>query len=336
MPAKNRRSRRQFLQALVLSTGILTLLSACGTLVSPAQPARVPRIGILFRRIEAPGYAAFQQGMRELGHVEGQTFTVEFRAHEGKPELVPPLAAELLQQKVDLIYTSTTPTALAARQASSEIPIVIAATGDLVALGLVASLSHPGGNVTGVVTLAPQLSGKRLELLREAVPRMSRVGLLADAAVVDTGTEVQETRVAARTLGLSLEIAAVRGRDEIESAFATLVGADVGGLLVDETLFHRTGPDVLAELAARHRLPAIYTLREFVDQGGLLSYGANFVDAHRRGTAHIDKILKGARPADLPIEQPTTFDFVVNLKAAQALGLTIPPSVLQQATEVIQ
>jgi ABC-type uncharacterized transport system substrate-binding protein len=335
MPATYRRSRRQFLQALVLSTGGLALLSACGTPPAP-QPARLPRIGILFRRIEAPGYAAFHQGMRELGHVEGQTFTVEFRAHEGKPELVPQLAAELLQQKVDLIYTSTTPTALAARQASSEIPIVAAATGDLVALGLVASLSRPGGNVTGVVTLAPQLSGKRLELLREAVPRITRVGLLADAAVVDKGTEVQETRAAARTLGLPLEIAAVRGRDEIESAFATLVGADVGGVLVDETLFHRTGPDVLAEVAARHRLPAIYSLREFVDQGGLLSYGANFVDAHRRGTAHIDKILKGATPADLPVEQPTTFEFVVNLKTAQALGLTIPQSVLLQATEVIQ
>ena len=147
---------------------------------------------------------------------------------------------------------------------------------------------------------------------------------------------MQETRVAARTLGLPLEIAAVRGRDEAESAFGTLVGADVDGLLVDEDLFNRTGPDVLAELAARHRLPAMYTLREFVDAGGLMSYGANFVDAHRRGTAHIDKILKGAKPADLPVEQPTTFDFVINLKAARALGLTIPQEALMQATEVIQ
>jgi putative tryptophan/tyrosine transport system substrate-binding protein len=190
--------------------------------------------------------------------------------------------------------------------------------------------------VTGVVTLAPQLSGKRLELLREAVPRISRVGLLADAAVLDKGIEVQETRVAGRTLGLPLEIAAARGREEIESAFATLVGAGVGGLLVDEDLFNRTGPDVLAELAARHRLPAIYPLRESVDQGGLMSYGANFVDAHRHGTAYIDKILKGAKPADLPIEQPTKFDFVINLKTAQALGLTIPQEVLMQATEVVQ
>ena len=330
------RSRRQFLQALVLAAGSLALSSACGAPVAPAQPARIPRIGVLFRRIEAPGYAAFHRGMRELGYVEGQTFTVEFRAHDGKPELVPQLTAELLLQQVDLICTSGTPTALAAAQAARDIPIVVAATGDLVALGLVASLGHPGGNVTGVVTLAPQLSGKRLEVLREAVPAISRVGLLADATIEEDRIEVQGARGAARTLALPLEIAAAQGRHELEGAFAALVAAGVGGLLVDEDLFHRVGPDVLVELAARHRLPAIYPLREFVDQGGLMSYGANYVDAHRRAATHVDKILKGAKPADLPIEQPTTFDFVINLTTAKALGLTIPPSVLQQATEIVE
>jgi putative ABC transport system substrate-binding protein len=274
--------------------------------------------------------------MQELGHVEGRTYTVEFRAHEGRPESVPGRAAELLEQNVALLCTSGTPTALAARQVSGTIPIVVAATGDLVALGLVASLSHPGGNVTGAVTLAPQLSGKRLDLLRTIVPGLSRVGLLADASVSESGAEVQETRRATATVGLPLDIATAASFTDLDYAMTALGAAGCGGLLVDEDLFHRAGPSALVELAARHRLPAIYPLREFADEGGLLSYGANYVDAHRRGAAYVDKILKGANPAVLPVEQPTTFDLVVNLRTAQILGLPVSRSLLQQATAVVQ
>jgi putative ABC transport system substrate-binding protein len=333
-------SRRLFLQSSLALAGV-GLLSACDLLPPQARPSKkVPRIGFVGSGRPGgigPGYVAFQQGMQELGHVERQTYTIEFRATEGRPERASELLAELVQQPVDVIYTSGTAVALAARQATSEIPIVIVATGDLVRLGLVPSLSRPSGNVTGVVTLAPQLSGKRLELLREAAPQISRVGLLAPADVLDPGLEVQEVRAAARTLGLPLEVAAVSHRDEFESAFAALASARVEGLLVAEDFLYGASRAPIVELAARHRLPAIYTLREFVDGGGLMSYGPNFInDAHRRGAAYVDKILNGAKPADLPIEQPTTFELVVNLKTAQTLGLAIPRSVLLQVSELIQ
>jgi putative ABC transport system substrate-binding protein len=275
--------------------------------------------------------------MQELGHVEGQTYVLECRATDGRPERAPALLAELIQKPVDVIYTSGTAVALAARQATSEIPIVIVATGDLVRLGLVPSLSRPSANITGVVTLAPQLSGNRLELLREAAPTISRVGLLAPGDVGDPGLEVQEAHNAARMLALPLEVARLSHRDELEAVFAALARTRVDGLLVAEDLFHGVGRAPIVELAARHRLPAIYTLREFVDTGGFMSYGPNYInDAHRRGAAYVDKILKAARPAELPIEQPSTFELVVNLTTAQTLGLSIRPSLLYQTSELIQ
>ena len=332
-------TRRRFLQG-GLALASIGLISGCGGSTPQAAPPRVPRVGMLGGGrpgVKLPARLAFDEAMRDLGWIEGQTYVVEYRGTDGKAERAPELAAELVQLKVDVIYTSGTAQAVAAKQATSDIPIVAVATGDLVALGLVDSLQRPGGNVTGVVTLAPQLSGKRLELLREATPRLSRVGLLVDQVSLDRGLEVPEVRAAARALGLPLEIAALRGPDEAGSLLASLASAGVDGLLVTEHQGGGLSRAQIVELVARHRLPAIYTLREWVDSGGLMSYGPSFaIDAHRRGAAYLDKILKGAKPADLPVEQPTRFDLAINLKTAQVLGLTIPQSVLEQATEVIE
>jgi putative ABC transport system substrate-binding protein len=341
-PPMERRGSRLSRRRFVVRAGAtgLGLVAGCGTLHPPARPARVPRVGFLgggTAGVISPGRAALEDGMRELGHVEGQTYVVEYRGTEGKDERGPELADALAQLKVDVIYTSGTAQALAAKQATSDIPIVAVATGDLVALGLVNSLPRPGGNVTGVVTMSPQLSGKRLELLRQATPGLSRVGLLADQVSIDRGLEVPEVRAAARTLGLPLEIAALRSPEEAATALAALANAGVDGLLVTDGQPQGPSRAQIVELVARERLPAIYTLREFVDVGGLMSYGPNFVtDAHRRGAYYVDRILKGAKPADLPVEQPMTFEFVVNMKTAQALGLTFPNEIMLQVTEVIE
>ncbi|HEY7061551.1 MAG TPA: ABC transporter substrate-binding protein [Chloroflexota bacterium] len=337
--ASYRLTRRRLVQGAGVA-GLGLLVDRCGTLLPPARPPRIPRVGFLGggrAGVISPGRAAFAEGMRDFGHIEDQAYVVEYRGTDGHDERAPELAADLVQLKVDVIYTSGTAQALAAKQATRDVPIVAVATGDLVALGLVESLAHPGGNVTGVVTMAPQLSGKRLELLRDATPELSRVGLLADPVSLDRGLEVPEVRAAARTLGLALEIAAVDRPDEAESAVASLARAGVDGLLVTESQPQGPGRRQIVELVAQHRLPAIYPLREFVDAGGLMSYGPNFItDAHRRAASHVDRILKGAKPADLPVEQPTTFEFVINLRTAQVLGLSIPQHVLLQATEIIQ
>ena len=332
-------SRRRFLHGSLLLAS-LSVLAGCGILAQQApQPARLPRLGILgggTPGVKFPGRVALEEGLRDLGWIEGETISIESRGTAGDPARAPALAVELVQLKVDAIFTSGTPQAVAARQATGDIPIVAAATGDLVALGLVESLRRPGGNVTGVVTLTPQLSGKRLELLRDTIPRLSRVGLLVDQVSLDRGAEVPEARAAARVLGLNLEIGAFRSLEDAKAAIAALAGAGVEALLVTESQ-GGSGRNEIVQLIARHGLPAIYTLREFADAGGLMAYGPNYaIEAHRRAAAHVDKILRGANPADLPVEQPTTFEFLINLKTAQILGLTMPHAVLQQATTIIQ
>jgi putative ABC transport system substrate-binding protein len=332
-------SRRRFLRDSVMLTS-LGALAGCG-LVPQRAPwsTRLPRLGILgggTPGTKLPGRIALEDGLRELGWVEGETVVFESRGTAGDPTRAPALASELAGLKLDAIFTSGTPQAVAVRQATSEIPIITAATGDLVALGLIESLRRPGGNVTGVVTLMPQLSGKRLELLKEAIPRLSRVGLLVDQIGLERGSEVVEVRAAAHSLGLALEIAAFHGLDDLDDAVAALATAGAEGLLVTESQ-GGSGRDQTIQAVARHALPAIYTLRELVDAGGLMAYGPNYaIDTHRRAAAHVDKILRGARPADLPVEQPTTFELVVNLKSAQPLGLTIPPAMVAQATATIQ
>jgi putative ABC transport system substrate-binding protein len=335
-----RHTRRQVLRASLALAG-LSLLSGCGQLSLPwQQPAKVPRVGYLGLGTAGPNprLEAFRQGLRDLGYVEGDNIMVEYRLAEGRADRLAGFAAELLELRVDVLCTSSTPAALIAKQATASIPIVITAIGDPVALGLVASLSRPGGNVTGVTNLAPELSGKRLELLRETLGGISRVAILANAAVADRAIDWRETERAARALGLRLQAVQVRGPDDFEGAFAEMVQAHAEALYVleDALLYSFAANGPIVSLASKYRLPAMYALPEMVEAGGLMAYGPTFIDAHRRAAGYVDKLLRGANPADLPVEQPTRFDFVINLGTAKAIGLAIPPAVLQQATEVIE
>ena len=325
-----------------LVTLILGLLTPPTTQAQP--PAHVPRIGYLVTGgLDSPETRgllnAFRQGLRERGYVEGQNIVIEYRAADGQLERFPGLAAELVQLKPEVIVAQGTPAALAAKDATTTIPIVTPVMGDPVGDGLVASLARPGGNITGLTFLGPELVAKRLELLKEALPRASRIAALwhrGAYAEHTTSAMVQETEAAARTLGVQLQLVEVRGPDEFERAFSTMTSARADALLVFPSAMLFNERRRLVDLAARHRLPAMYQLREFVELGGLMAYGASITDLIRRSATHVDKILKGAKPAELPVEQPTKFELVINLKTAEALGLTIPPSHLFQADEVLR
>ena len=282
---------------------------------------------------------AFLQGLRDLGYVEGRNVVIEYRYAEGKLERLPALAAELVALKVDVIVAAGTLAALAAKQATRTLPIVFAAAADPVTDGLVTSLARPGGNVTGLSNLAPELVGKRLELLKQAVPGVSRVAVLWQPGGLGERTEkdmLKGADVAARALGVRLQFVEARGPADFDRAFSDMTRARAGALTVLGSPMFFTERRRLVDLAAKNRLPAVYTLREFVDAGGLMSYGPNIADLFRRAATYVDKILKGAKPADLPVEQPTKFELVINLKTAKALGLTIPPSLLGRADEVVQ
>ena len=304
------------------------------------QPVKLARIGFLgatsyfgiVSRIEA-----LRAGLRDLGYVEGNNLIIEFRWAEGKYERLPGLAAELVRLKVDVLVTHGTVGTLAAKQATATIPIVTAASGDAVAIGLVASLARPGGNITGLTTLAAELSGKRLELIKEALPGISRrVAWLWNSANPTATRVFRETERASPQLGIQLLPLGVRGPDEFQNAFKIATGKRAGVLFVWEDavlLPHRAR---ILDLAAKHQLPAASQYREFVEAGGLLSYGPNLPEHFRRAATYVDKILKGTKPADLPVEQPTKFEFVINLKTAKQIGLTIPTSVLYQADKIIK
>ena len=319
---------------------LLTMALLAAPLAAEAQaPAKVPRIGFLTARspTDLPHHLeAFRQGLRELGYVEGQTIAIEYRFGEGRPERLPGLAAELVGLKVDLIVTGAPPAPEAAKQATSTIPIVVAVTGDLVAEGLVASIARPGGNITGLAAMSPELVGKQLELLKEIAPEVSRVAILQNPNNHAHPSVLQQAEGAARALGVQLHILPARTAPEIEAAFAEVRRQRAGGLLVlrDGVFFSRRTQ--IAALAAKGRLPAIYGIREEAEAGGLMAYGASLPHMFRRAATYVDKILKGAKPADLPVEQPTRFELVINLWTARALGLTIPRSVLSLADEVIQ
>ena len=277
-------------------------------------------------------WEAFRQGLRDLGYVEGQTIVLEYRFAAGQNERLPALAAELVHLQVDLLVTNNPAGAQAAKDATETIPIVTATGGHHV----VASLARPGGNITGLTLMAPELAGKRLEILKEALPHVSRVAVLQNAGNPASPDELREIEAAARGLGLQLHALAVWHPDELDSVFAAMTREGAEALIVQGDAvfwYHRTR---LVALAAQHRLPAVFDAREFADAGGLMTYGASVPDSHRRAAVYVDKILKGTKPADLPVERPVKFEFVINLKTAKALGVTIPPALLFQADEVIQ
>jgi putative ABC transport system substrate-binding protein len=282
---------------------------------------------------------AFRQGLRDLGYIEGRNVVIEYRDAEGKFERLPALAAELVVLKVDVIVVGGTPQALAAKQATRTIPIVLAGAGDPITSGLVTSLARPGGNVTGLSILGPELVGKCLELLKQAIPGVSHVAVLWHPGGHGERTErnmLKEAEVAGRALGVRLQFVETRGPADFDRAFSDMTRARAGALTVLPSNMLITERRRLVDLTAKSRLPAVYPMRVFVDVGGLMSYGANIADMFRRAATYVDKILKGAKPGDLPVEQPTNFELVINLKTAKALGLTIPQTLLLQADQVIE
>jgi ABC-type uncharacterized transport system substrate-binding protein len=327
--------RRAFIGTL--TGGLLAApLAAAGQ-----QAAEIARIGWLGAN-PAPGRhmrEAFLQGLRDLGYVEGRNVVVEYRFAEGKLERYPALAAELVALKVDVIVAPITLAALAAKQATKTIPIVFAAVGDPITDGLVASLARPGGNVTGLSVLSPELVGKRLEQIKQAVPGISRVAVLWQPGAAPTRTEqemLKEGEVTAQALGVRPQFVEARRPADLDRAFSDMTKARAGALTVLPGNMFFSERRRLVGLAAKNRLPAVYPSREYVDAGGYMSYAPNGADLFRRAAIYVDKILKGAKPGDLPVEQPTTFELVINLKTAKALGLTIPPSVLGRADQVIE
>src|SRR5438132_6738971 len=324
----------------VIVTLVLSLFAA--PLTSQAQSAaHVPRLGLLIPSAVsavASRLEAFRHGLRDLGYVEGRTITLEYRFADGQADRLPALVAELVQLPVDVLVVDGTVALRAAQHATTTVPIVMAVSGDPVGEGLVASLARPGGNITGLSSRAPEVSGKRLELLKEAVPQLSRVAALwhRDAPV---GPYVKATQAAAQALGLQLQALAVGSPDEFDQAFAAMTREHADALVVlpsAQFFSHQHVAERVAALAMTHRLPTMFGGREVTEAGGLMSYGPNYDDFYRRAAIYVDKILKGTKPADLPVEQPMKFELVINLKTAKALGITMPPSLLLLADEVIR
>jgi putative tryptophan/tyrosine transport system substrate-binding protein len=327
--------RRRFL--------LTSLAGALGVpLAAEAQPAvKIPRIGFLSPSFPSDSrntrrLGAFQQGLRELGYVEGQNISIESRWAEGKYDRLPGLAAELVRLKVDVIVTYAPPAIQAAKQATGTIPIVMAGVIDPVATGFVASLARPGGNITGLSLMAPELVAKQLEILKEVVPKGTRMAVLGNPANAGTAPQLRHAQDAARALKLQLQPLEARGPNEIDSAFAAMTKEGAGAVVVLVDAMFVDQRTRITDFAARHRLPSVYGLIDFAEAGGLIFYGANDAERFRHAAYLVDRILKGAKPADLPIEQPTKFDLVINLKTAKALGLTIPPSLLARADHVIE
>jgi len=316
-------TRRAFLGTLAGS-----LLAA--PLVAGAQA--IPRIGLLG---DLP-WDPLRQGLRDLGYTEGKNVLFEDRRSGGRNERWPELAQELVRLKVQVIVTSGTPAALAAKRATTTIPIVMAVTGDPLSTGLVASLARPGGNVTGLTQLGAGLAAKRLELLKELIPSLSRLAFLWNPANPDQKSHFNEAQAGAQLLGVALQSVEVRGAEQLDRVFDAMLRERPSALLMTADAVHQLRIDWIIAFASKNRLPVMYQLKENVERGGLISYGAVHADLVRRAAIYVDKILKGAKPADLPVEQPTKFELVINLKTAKALGLAIPQSLLQRANEVIE
>jgi putative tryptophan/tyrosine transport system substrate-binding protein len=327
--------RGKVFKTLILVTFMLVFVHPAGA----QQPSKVPKIGFLVgpsRSFFASRMESFQQGLHSLGYIEGKNIAIEYRYAEGKADRLPTLAAELVGLNVDVIVTSATPSVLAAKKATSTIPVVFVSVTDPVASGLVASLARPGGNITGLTILAPELSGKRLELLKEAVPNVTRVAFLWNPANPAQAPQWREAQAAAQALGLRLQSLEVRSSNDFDSAFEAALRERARALIASPEPLINTHLKRIVEFAAKNRLPAMYAGPEVVDAGGLMSYAPDYTYQYRRAATYVDKILKGAKPADLPVEQPTKFELVINLKAAKQIGLTIPPNVLARADRVIR
>jgi putative tryptophan/tyrosine transport system substrate-binding protein len=323
-------------------TNKITVLTLCAMLLAlclsaeAQQPAKVARIGVLSGVGDFPSVEAFREGLRELGYVEGENITIEYRSAEGKVDRLPDLAAELVRLKVDVIVGATNPAIVALKQTTQTIPVVMAIVGDPVGAGFIASLAHPGGNISGLSNISEDLSGKRLELLKEVNPRITRVALFWNPTNRTHAVLRKETQAAATVLAIKLSLFDIQVPDAIERAFGKLSREHAEALIVLADPVTFSHQKQIVDLAAKNRLPAMYPWTEFVNSGGLMAYAPNRDDLWRRAATYVDKILKGRKPADLPVEQPTKFEFIVNLKAAKQIGLTIPPNVLARADKVIK
>jgi len=325
--------RRTFLAG----TGAVLLATP---LAAEAQPrGKVYRIGVLevvSVTSNTINLAAFREGLKELGYADGQNFVIEYRSADGRPERFPDLVEELVRLKVDVILTRGTPAALAAKRATTTIPIVMASSGDPLATGLVASLAHPGGNVTGLSALATEIEGKQLELVRGIVPKITRIGFLFNMSNPVRQAESKEAEPLARSAGLQPQLIDLRKAGDLDATLDAAMRQRIGALIVGVDAVTQANREQIAQTLIKRRLPSMSREREFVEAGGLMSYGVHYPDLYRRAGVYVGKILKGAAPADLPVEQPTKLELVINRKTAKALGLTIPPSLLGRADEVIQ
>lgn len=321
----------------VISISLSAMLFAFCISAAAQQPKKVHRIGIL-RAGSAPDpfVEAFRQSLRDLGHVEGKSIAIEYRWAEGKNERLPDFAADLVRLKVDVIVAAGPSATHSIKKATTTIPVVMAFDYDPVGSGAVDDLARPGGNITGLSALYPEISGKRLELLKEIVPKLSRLAILGSSTQPGNAQALKEMELAARTLGVQLQYLEVRAPKDIESAFLAATQERADAVLVLTSPVFVSQRTELADLAIKSRVPATYQASEYVEAGGLMSYGVNIADLHRRAATYVDKILKGAKPADLPVEQPQKFELIINLKAAKRIGLTIPPNVLARADRVIK
>jgi putative ABC transport system substrate-binding protein len=326
----NSKKTRVFLFALC------ALLFALCSSAEAQQQAKVAKIGWLAIPGPGSGRELFGRELRELGYLEGKNIAVEYRSAEGKLDRLPSLADELVRLKVDVLLTSSTSGAVALKNATRTIPIVFLGVSDPVAAGLIDSLARPGGNITGFTIISAALAGKRLELLKETIPKLSRVAVLWSPQDLGSAQQWKESQLPARELGLQLHSMEVSSADKFESAFKEAIKAPNAALAVTQSPLAAGNQKQVADLAAKNRLPAIYPRGDFVTSGGLMSYGPDRAEPFRRGAVFVDKILKGAKPADLPVEQPTKFELMINLKTAKALGLTIPPVVMMRAEKVIK
>jgi putative ABC transport system substrate-binding protein len=332
------RTKKNMKRKITVITLCALLLAVCLS-ANAQQATKVPRIGFL-GAFSASDFAnrldGLRQGLRELGYEDGKNIVIEYRFSEGKFDRLPKLAAELVSDNVELVVTAGEAAIRALKQVSKTIPIVVGVTGDLVVTGHAASLAHPGGNVTGFVDTSPDLSGKRLELLKEVLPKTSRIAVLWNAANPVKVLDFKETEMAAQALGLKLQSLKVKASEDFDKEFKDTTIQRAGALVVLQDALTVYNARKIVSFAKTSRLPAMYGSTEFVDVGGLMSYAVNFPDLFRRAATYVDKILKGAKPGDLPIEQPIKFELVINLKAAKQIGLTIPPNVLARADRVIK